>query len=96
MPFLHRVTSTLTSTALAFLSLGAVAFSSAPSAAAPCGFYKTSADAFYQHCTSDGSHVVIKVEVAHASDYERCVAPGRTWLGSASKIQGAHYVGRTC
>ncbi|GAB7029244.1 hypothetical protein JCM4914_07050 [Streptomyces platensis subsp. malvinus] len=62
----------------------------------PCGFYKTGSDAFYRHCTTDGSNVVIKVKVAWAPDYERCVGPGRTWLGSASRIQGAHYVGRTC
>ncbi|MGW2714260.1 DUF6355 family natural product biosynthesis protein, partial [Streptomyces sp. NPDC001356] len=67
-----------------------------PAAADPCGFYETGSDAYYNHCTSDGSHVVIKVEVALAPDYERCVAPGRTWLGSATRIQGAHYTGRTC
>ena len=53
-------------------------------------------DAFYNHCTSDGSRVVIKVEVARAPDYEWCVGPGRTWLGSAARIQGAHYTGRLC
>ncbi|MFF3458667.1 DUF6355 family natural product biosynthesis protein [Streptomyces sp. NPDC002730] len=61
----------------------------------PCGFYKTSSDAHYNHCTSDGSRVVIEVEV-FGPNYERCVAPGDTWLGSADKIQGAYYVGRTC
>jgi hypothetical protein len=90
------VTSTLAAATVALTSLGAVAVTAAPAAADPCGFYKTSADAYYNHCTSDGSRVVIKVEVPFASDYERCVAPGRTWLGSASKIQGASYVGRTC
>jgi hypothetical protein len=92
----HLVTGTLASTALALTSLSTVALAAAPAAAAPCGFYETSSDAYYNHCTSDGSHVVIKVRVAHASDYERCVGPGRTWLGPASKIQGAHYVNRTC
>ncbi len=29
-------------------------------------------------------------------NYEKCVGPGDTWLGSASKIDGAFYVGRTC
>ncbi len=84
-------------------ALGAVALvlglstAAAPSAAAdPCGFYETGSDAFYNHCTSDGSTVVIKVEVAWGPDYERCVGPGRSWLGSAGKIQGAHYAGRTC
>ncbi|WP_455357501.1 DUF6355 family natural product biosynthesis protein [Streptomyces sp. SYSU K217416] len=68
-----------------------------PSAAAlnPCGYYATSSDSYYNHCTSDGSRVVIEVEV-WGPNYERCVAPGVTWLGSADKIDGAWYVGRTC
>ncbi|POX57255.1 hypothetical protein C3489_00615 [Streptomyces sp. Ru71] len=90
------LTSTLGSVVLALSSLGATTATATPAAADPCGFYETSADAYYNHCTSDGSRVVIKVEAAWADDYERCVAPGRTWLGSASGIQGAHYVGRTC
>jgi hypothetical protein len=68
----------------------------APSAAAdPCGFYETSSDAYYNHCTSDGSRVIIEVEV-WGPNYERCVGPGITWLGSAGQIDGAAYVGRTC
>ncbi|MGW7411742.1 DUF6355 family natural product biosynthesis protein [Streptomyces sp. NPDC054863] len=62
----------------------------------PCGFYETGSDAFYHHCTTDGSNVIIQVRVALAPDYERCVYPGNHWLGSSSKIQGAHYTGRTC
>ncbi|WP_327313206.1 DUF6355 family natural product biosynthesis protein [Streptomyces sp. NBC_01235] len=93
----RTVLSTLGSVALVLTSLGAVTAATAgPAAANPCGFYETGSDAFYNHCTSDGSHVVIKVEVALAPDYERCVGPGTTWLGSAAKIQGAHYAGRTC
>ncbi|MFG2881828.1 DUF6355 family natural product biosynthesis protein [Streptomyces sp. NPDC048297] len=88
------LTSTLGSVALALTFCGAAA--AAPAAAEPCGFYKTGSDAFYNHCTSDGSNVVIKVEVASGPDYEACVNPGRHWLGSASKIQGAYYTGRTC
>lgn len=61
----------------------------------PCGFYETGSDARYNHCTSDGSHIVIEVEV-FGPNYERCVGPGDTWLGSAGKIDGAFYVGRTC
>ncbi|MET9450464.1 DUF6355 family natural product biosynthesis protein [Streptomyces cinerochromogenes] len=90
------LTSTLGSLALAFGLLGAGTATATPAAVAPCGFYETGSDAYYNHCTSDGSRVVIKVEVAWAPDYERCVAPGRTWLGSADEIQGAHYAGRTC
>jgi hypothetical protein len=90
------LTSALGTVAVALALTGAGTVTANPAAADPCGFYETSADAYYNHCTSDGSHVVIKVQVALASDYERCVGPGRTWLGSASKIQGAYYVGRTC
>ncbi|WP_433570480.1 DUF6355 family natural product biosynthesis protein [Streptomyces sp. CA-251247] len=84
------------------LVLGATTASAAPAAPAagtalmnPCGFYETSSDAYYQHCTSDGSRVIVEVEV-FGPNYERCVAPGTTWLGSAGKIDGAFYTGRTC
>ncbi|MEU2285822.1 DUF6355 family natural product biosynthesis protein [Streptomyces sp. NPDC013178] len=90
------VTGALGAAALVFASLGAATATAGPAAADPCGFYETGSDAYYNHCTSDGSRVVIKVEVALAPDYERCVGPGRTWLGSADRIQGAYYVGRTC
>ena len=93
----RTVLSTLGSAALVLASLGAVtAVTVSPAAADPCGFYETGSDAYYNHCTSDGSRVIVKVEVAWAPDYERCVAPGKTWLGSAGEIQGAHYTGRTC
>ncbi|WLW49868.1 DUF6355 family natural product biosynthesis protein [Streptomyces sp. YU58] len=89
-------TNALGSAALVLASLGAVTTTASPAAADPCGFFETGSDAFYNHCTSDGSRVVIKVEIALAPDVERCVGPGKSWLGSASKIQGAYYVGRTC
>ncbi|WP_069772268.1 DUF6355 family natural product biosynthesis protein [Streptomyces sp. LUP30] len=93
----RTVLGTIGSAALVFASLGAVtAATVSPAAANPCGFYETGSDAFYNHCTSDGSRVVIKVEVARAPDFEWCVGPGRTWLGSAARIQGAHYTGRLC
>lgn len=92
----HLMTSSLATVALAATSLGVVTTSASPAAANPCGFYETSKDAFYNHCTSDGSRVVIKVKVARAPDYETCVSPGKSWLGAAAKIQGAHYAGRTC
>lgn len=91
----RMVTGALGAAALVLTSFTAVAAAS-PAAAGPCGFYETGSDAFYRHCTTDDSRVVIKVEVARARDYERCVGHGTTWLGSARKIQGAHYAGRTC
>ncbi|MFJ9247153.1 DUF6355 family natural product biosynthesis protein [Streptomyces sp. NPDC101776] len=89
------VTSALGAAALVLTSLGTVAVAG-PASAGPCGFYKTSTDAYYRHCTTDDSRVVIKVKVALARDHELCVKHGTTWLGSARKIQGAYYVGRTC
>ena len=72
------------------------ASAAAPSAAAtPCGYYATSSDSYYNHCTNDGSRIVIEVEVSGWND-ERCVGPGITWLGSKSKVSDAWYVGRTC
>lgn len=96
MPVRRMVTSFLGAVALVFTSLGAVGVTAGPAVADPCGFFETGSDAYYNHCTSDGSRVVIKVEVAWAPDYEKCVAPGKSWLGSAGKIDGAYYVGRTC
>jgi hypothetical protein len=86
--------------AVALVLAPVTAVSAAPGATLavmnPCGFYETSSDAFYHHCTGDGSRVVIKVEINFGPDYERCVGPGETWLGSAGRVDGAHYVGRTC
>ncbi|MEU8135094.1 DUF6355 family natural product biosynthesis protein [Streptodolium elevatio] len=82
--------------ALVLATAGTATATAAPVLRNPCGFYETSSDAYYNHCTSDGSRIVITVRVALAPDYERCVAPGRTWLGPADKIQGAHYTGRLC
>ncbi|MGW0599531.1 DUF6355 family natural product biosynthesis protein [Streptomyces sp. NPDC002776] len=90
------VTGALGSAALVLSSFGVVATAAGSAVADPCGFFETGSDAYYHHCTSDGSRVVIKVEAAWAPDYERCVAPGKTWLGSSSKIDGAYYLGRTC
>ncbi|NUU25050.1 MAG: hypothetical protein HOV68_26635 [Streptomycetaceae bacterium] len=92
---MRRLTAgALAATALVLAAGGTSAAS--PAHRDPCGFYETGSDAFYNHCTSDNSRIVIKVEVAWAPDYETCVGPGRTWLGSAGSIQGAHYTGRTC
>ncbi|WP_125505699.1 MULTISPECIES: DUF6355 family natural product biosynthesis protein [unclassified Streptomyces] len=93
---LRRIaTGALGSFALLLASVGAVTMSAGPAAAAPCGFYETSSDAYYNHCTSDGSHIVIEID-DWGPNSERCVGPGVTWIGSAGDIDGAWYVGRTC
>ncbi|MEU6392336.1 DUF6355 family natural product biosynthesis protein [Streptomyces sp. NPDC046939] len=88
-------TSALSAVALALASAGAVTLNAAPAAADPCGFYKTHSDAYYNHCTSDGSHIVIEVD-DWGPNSEMCVGPGVTWIGSASDVDGAWYTGRTC
>ncbi|BET52647.1 MULTISPECIES: DUF6355 family natural product biosynthesis protein [Streptomyces] len=89
------VTGALASFALALASAGAVTLSAGPAAANPCGFYETASDAYYNHCTSDGSHIVIEID-DWGPNSERCVVPGVTWIGSSSDIDGAWYTGRTC
>ncbi|MEU0372881.1 DUF6355 family natural product biosynthesis protein [Streptomyces sp. NPDC006283] len=96
----HALLAAGAAAALAFGSVPAATAATAtavpgPAAMNPCGFYKTASDAHYNHCTGDGSRIVIEIEV-FGPNYEWCVGPGETWLGSASKIQGARYVGRTC
>lgn len=53
--------------------------------------------AFYNHCTSDGSHIWIRVERFWPySDYDQCVGPGTTGLGPAPPIYSAWYKGALC
>ncbi|MEW2575359.1 DUF6355 family natural product biosynthesis protein [Streptomyces syringium] len=93
----HMITGTLASAGLLLTSLGAVAVTATPATAEPCGYYDNGSDAYFTHCTEGTQWAVIKVRVAHAPDYERCMRPNNTtWLGSSEKIQGAHYVGKTC
>ncbi|MEU4896596.1 DUF6355 family natural product biosynthesis protein [Streptomyces sp. NPDC044780] len=67
----------------------------APAVKDPCGFYETSTDAYYNHCTSDGSHIVIEID-DWFTNTEMCVGPGVTWIGAAGDVDGAWYTGRTC
>ena len=95
MPLRRVLTSALASFALVLASVGAVALSAGPATANPCGFYETAPDAYYNHCTSDGSHIVIEID-DWGPNSEQCVGPGVTWIGSASGVDGAWYTGRTC
>lgn len=87
---------------LAFAGVSAAGLALAPAAGAapgtadePCGYYQDHQSAWYNHCAQD-THVVINVDTIWAPDYERCVGPGTTFLGSTDDIRGAWYVGRTC
>lgn len=97
---LRRPLSAIAGAAALLFAMSAAPATAAPApvapAGAPCGFYKTHSDAWYNHCTRDGSWIVIEVDVSWAPNYEKCVAPGDTWLGSSDRISGAWYTGRLC
>ncbi|UUS34331.1 DUF6355 family natural product biosynthesis protein [Streptomyces changanensis] len=69
-----------------------------PSGALACGWDPDAASgrAYYNHCTSDGSWIWIRVERHGASGFDKCVGPNRTYLGSTSVIRYAWYKGGTC
>ncbi|MGX8910259.1 DUF6355 family natural product biosynthesis protein [Streptomyces netropsis] len=61
----------------------------------PCGFFETASDAYYNHCTSDGSRILIEID-DWGPNTVKCVGPGTTWIGEAGDVDGAWYIGRTC
>ncbi|MGW4060858.1 DUF6355 family natural product biosynthesis protein [Amycolatopsis sp. NPDC004747] len=70
---------------------------SATPRAEQCGFWEGGPSAFYTHCTSDGSHIQIRVERENGlSGYYSCAYPGPNYLGYASQIKFAWYTGRSC
>ncbi|MFB9904223.1 DUF6355 family natural product biosynthesis protein [Allokutzneria oryzae] len=81
--------------AVATFALPAAASPHDSSEAAKCGYFTKNIGAYYDHCTSDGSSVVIVVQ-KKSSDEERCVKPGVTYLGSIYQIRGAYYNGKLC
>lgn len=61
-----------------------------------CGWDPELEGAYYNHCDSD-VHVIIRVERHHGlSGYDKCVGPGRTYLGRNSMIRYAWYKGVLC
>ncbi|WP_228973017.1 DUF6355 family natural product biosynthesis protein [Streptomyces sp. DH12] len=104
---MRRISSTLrTLTAACLFGAAAVggALATAPMAAAAptgalaCGWDPDAASgrAYYNHCTSSGSWIWIRVERHGAGGYDKCVGPNRTYLGSTSVIKYAWYKGGTC
>ncbi|MEV0317688.1 DUF6355 family natural product biosynthesis protein [Streptomyces sp. NPDC050658] len=95
---LRRSLAALVGAAALTVGVPAAASAAAPAPTAvmdPCGFYETGSDAYYNHCTSDGSRIVIEID-DWGPNSEQCVGPGVTWIGSASAVDGAWYTGRTC
>lgn len=65
-------------------------------AARQCAYYEAHGSAYWNHCTTDGSWIVIKLDVVLGRDEYRCVGPGVTRLGPAAKYRGASYEHRLC
>lgn len=82
-------------TAPAYASTIASADSATRVGVAACGWDPDATGAYYNHCGS--TKVVIRVE-RHLGlpGFDRCVRPGRTYLGSLSEIRYAWYKGVLC
>ncbi|MFF4417156.1 DUF6355 family natural product biosynthesis protein [Streptosporangium sp. NPDC001559] len=76
----------------------ASASSTAETKALACGWDPTPAlaAAYYNHC-DPSTHVLIRVERTWPlSDYDQCVGPGRTYLGTTYEVHNAWYKGSLC
>ena len=78
------------------LSAGLGFATTTPAHAAACGYFVSGGNSYYNHCTSDGSIIDIHIDVVLGWDKNRCVSPGVTYLGSATKIRNAWYTGHLC
>lgn len=59
-------------------------------AAAPCGFYETSRDAYYRHCGA--TEIEIRVDYWNNTSGYECVGPWSTmWLGERFYVDYAVY-----
>ena len=86
-------------TAMLGVAAAAAALLATPAAAtttADCGYFIRGIEAYYGHCTSDGSHIQIRMDLVGEPDRNRCVGPGETHLGPALIYRGAYYTGRLC
>ncbi|MFD9565330.1 DUF6355 family natural product biosynthesis protein [Streptomyces sp. NPDC059994] len=70
--------------------------SAAPDAK-PCAYSESGGRAWYNHCTSDGSHVQIMVTLTVGGNVGPiCVKPGENDLGPSWRTKGAFYNGKLC
>lgn len=65
-----------------------------------CGFHLLSDGAYYGHCDAPPrTDVIINVELGWGGDsgnYDMCVKPGLTRLGTFPSVWSARYTGRLC
>ncbi|GGP52765.1 hypothetical protein GCM10010185_26100 [Saccharothrix coeruleofusca] len=85
-----RLAAATAAVAFMFVGTGSIA-NAAMAADKPCGYSESEGSAWYNHCTSDGSKIWIKIDVVAGLDSERCVNPGTTKLGPAWSTRGAWY-----
>jgi len=80
----------------AYAGSSPIAGSTADVGVAACGWDPDATGAYYNHCNSS-VRIVIRVE-RHLGlpGFDRCVSPGRTYLGSTSEIAYAWYKGYLC
>ncbi|MGK3206090.1 DUF6355 family natural product biosynthesis protein [Amycolatopsis sp. MEPSY49] len=92
------VLGALTALAAASLSLAAASPAAAAEVAAtkPCGYSESEGNAWYNHCTSDGSWIWIKIDVVFAPDSTTCVGPGLFIIGPSANYRNAYYTGDLC
>ncbi len=62
----------------------------------PCGYSESDNRAWYNHCTTDGSRIQIRVDRVHGPDFTTCAEPGVNTLGWAFKYRNAWYNGKLC
>jgi hypothetical protein len=61
-----------------------------------CGYYESGGAAYYGHCDEPPrTDVIIHVDTIN-DDYDLCVMPGLTVLGSALATNNAWYTGQLC
>ncbi|MFE0256225.1 DUF6355 family natural product biosynthesis protein [Streptomyces sp. NPDC059010] len=79
------------------MTCAGVAPVSAGPAAKPCAYSESGGHAWYNHCTSDGSHIQIMVTLTVGGNVGPiCVGPGPTDLGPSWRTKGAFYNGKLC
>ncbi|WP_409496849.1 DUF6355 family natural product biosynthesis protein [Amycolatopsis sp. cmx-11-12] len=53
----------------------------------PCGYSESNGHSWYDHCTSDGSLIVIKIDFVLVRDRWHCVAPGVSYIAASVNTQ---------
>jgi Family of unknown function (DUF6355) len=75
---------------------GALVLGGAESASAePCGYFRSGIQAYYNHC-APSDRIVIRVDKRFTDDYNLCVNPGITRLGTWTATQFAYATGQRC